>query len=331
MAEFVGVVAGVSGAAYSGLQTCASVSACPVDSAKIRHERALRLSRCVIGWADSGGGLLFPTLTLAHVKRDALVTTLGHVLGAWRAVAKSGTWRRLCKRYGIEHVCRALEVTYGLNGWHPHLHVLLFTRSDLSALQARDVWATLFRIWQTYVERNDLRPIDSRRAVLVKRVNLDSDKGLENLGEYMSKTQDGYGIAAELVRGDVKRGRSKRSRSPFALADAAVAGDRGSLVLWREYEAAMKGRHVLELSARSKGALGWGDDLDDDAVAAAEDGGLIYDLTPHEWTLVVRYRRRGYLLNRADMGGREAVEAAVAALRRRDVYEAAKAARRVTK
>lgn len=40
--------------------------ACPVCSAKVRHERALSLSAAVVRWVDAGGGLLFPTLTLAH-------------------------------------------------------------------------------------------------------------------------------------------------------------------------------------------------------------------------------------------------------------------------
>ncbi len=34
---------------------------------------------------------------------------------------------------------------------------------------------------------------------------------------------------------------------------------------------------------------------------------LLYDLTPYEWSLVLRYRRRGYLLNIADSNGQNGV------------------------
>jgi hypothetical protein len=327
MAEFVGIVAGQQGSAYTGLQTCGSVWACPIDSAKVRHDRALRLSRCVVNWADAGGGLVFPTMTLAHVSGDSLAKTFGHLLAGWRFVVSSRAYKRLKKRLGIEHVCRAVEITHGFNGWHPHLHLLFFTIRPLTRAELLDVWAVLLGVWQTYVELNDLRPIDSRRGVYVKAVNLDSEKGLETLGEYLSKTQDGYGIAAELVRGDLKKGRSKKARSPFALAEAAIAGDARALALWREYEVVTKGRHALELSPASKTALGWGEDLPDDQVAASEDGGLIWDLTPAEWALVVRYRRRGYLLNVADLSGREGVQGAVSALRRRERHDGRKVAR----
>jgi hypothetical protein len=329
--EFVGIVSGDQGAAYTGLQTCTSLWACPVCSAKVRHERALRIARCALNWASDGGGLVFPTLTLAHRKSDSLADTLGHLLGAWKAVSRSGTYRRVCRRLGVRHSIRAVEITYGYNGWHPHLHLLLFTQSDLSPADLRDYWATVLRIWQAYVERHHLRPIDPSRAVYVKAASLTSRKGLEVLGEYLSKAQDGYGIAAEMVRGDLKRGRSKASRSPFALAESAVAGDREALRLWREYEQTTKGRHVLEVSQGAKAALGWGEDLTDEEVTQQEDGGLVFDLTPHEWSLVVRYRRRGYLLNVADLAGRPAVEAAVASLRRRETYEAAKAARKAAR
>ncbi|MGN6600792.1 MAG: protein rep, partial [Actinomycetes bacterium] len=142
--EFVGIVKREGLASYAGLQTCESPWVCPMCSAKIRHRRALALSRAVVDWVGTGGGLLFPTLTLAHLKRDGLDVTLGHLLAAWRSVMKSGTWRRLCKRLGLAHSVRAVEVTYGLNGWHPHLHVLLFTVAALDDDQAEEVRSVLF-------------------------------------------------------------------------------------------------------------------------------------------------------------------------------------------
>ncbi|MGN6600795.1 MAG: hypothetical protein ACTHMW_16130, partial [Actinomycetes bacterium] len=224
------------------------------------------------------------------------------------------------------HSVRAVEVTYGLNGWHPHLHVLLFTVAALDDDQAEEVRSVLFRLWQTYAERHELRTLDERRAVLVRRAGLDDEGRLEALGAYLSKVQDGYGIAAEVVRGDVKRGRRRVSRSAFQIAEHAVTGDRASLALWHEYERVTKGRHVLEWSVGAKVALAY-DESDDDAPDPIDDLDLVADLTPHEWALVCRYRRRGHLLNVADASGTAGVLEALRALHARDRYETAKRAR----
>jgi hypothetical protein len=327
-AEFVGIVTRDGMSSYSGLQTCGSVWACPVDSAKVRHARTLSLAGAVLDHLDQGGGLLFPTLTLAHRRSDPLAVTLGHLLDGWRYVTGHRDYRTLRTQLSIDHVCKAVEITHGLNGWHPHLHGLMFTATNLSESDQARVRSTLWTLWNRYAETHGLRVLNESRAVVCKRVEVTSDKGIAALAEYLFKVQDGYGIAAELVRADLKRGRAKRSRVPFQIAESACAGNSHDRTLWLEYEAATKGRRVLDWTKGSAAALGL--DQADDDLAAADDpsADLLYDLTPHEWSLVVRYRRRGHLLNVADQSGREGVAEAVAALRRRDRYEAAKAARK---
>ncbi len=49
------------------------------------------------------------------------------------------------------------------------------------------------------------------------------DQGVAALAEYLFKVQDGYGIAAELVRADLKRARRKVARVPFQIAEGAAA------------------------------------------------------------------------------------------------------------
>lgn len=329
-AEFVGIVSRDGIASYAGLQTCGSVWACPVDSAKVRHQRTLDLARVVLDWLDAGGGLTFPTMTLAHRRGDALVDTLGRLLDGWRYVTSHRRWKQLRVDVGIQHFCKSVEVTHGYNGWHPHIHALLFTREPLGRKDIERIRVTVWDLWLGYVDRHELRPVVEARAVVVKAVEMHSDKGIAALAEYLFKVQDGYGIAAEIVRADLKKGRGRRSRVPFQIAESAVtpAGRRrGDLTLWLEYEAATKGRRVMDWSKGSAAQLRIDDD--DEATAAADvDEDLVYDLTPYEWSLVCRYRWRGHVLTKADQGGSAAVHTAIAALRRRDTHEAARAARR---
>lgn len=314
--EWVGIIQRDGFAAFSGLQTCRSAWACPLCSATIRHERGLALAAVTVDWAGSGGGLLFPTLTLAHVKSDALAETLRHLIDAWAYVRSHRSYKEMRARLGIAHVVRTVEVTYGYNGWHPHLHALLFTTAPLTVEQVHEVRTCIWRLWNAYAERHRLRALNETRAVFMRVAGLDNERRLEALGKYLSKVQDGYGIASEMVRADLKRGR-RSSRSHFALAEAAVAGSSRDRHLWHEYEAATHRRHVLEWSSGAKQALGYDERPDEDLVEDAADSQLVYDLTPYEWSLVLRYRRRGYLLNQADGGGRDAVIAACEAMRRR--------------
>ncbi len=95
-------------------------------------------------------------------------------------------------------------------------------------------------------------------------------EGLAALAEYLFKVQDGYGLAAEVLRGDRKTGK-RGSRVPFQIAECTVAGDRRDLTLWHEYEAATHGRHVLDWSRGSARVLGM-HGTDDDVARAPVEG-----------------------------------------------------------
>src|SRR4051794_3614642 len=53
---------GGTGAGFSGLATCGSVWACPVDSAKIMARRSLEIGAGLLTWENRGGRLLMGTL-----------------------------------------------------------------------------------------------------------------------------------------------------------------------------------------------------------------------------------------------------------------------------
>jgi hypothetical protein len=319
LAEWVAIVQRDGVSAYSGLQTCGSAWVCPVCSAKVRHERTLQLAHVAMKQLDSGGGLTFPTLTLAHVQRDPLAVTLNHVLEGFRYVTGHRLYRNLRQSLGIEHVCKTVEITHGYNGWHPHIHGLMFSTAPLTLEQTRDVMATLWRLWNTYAEKNRLRVLIPDRAVVVKRVDMQSERGIAALADYLFKVQDGYGIAAELVRADLKAGRSKSSRVPFDIAESAVKGNRRDLALWHEYETATHHRRVMDWTKGSAKALGMGES--DEDLASLEPGQMVYDLTPFEWDLICRYRKRGEVLNVADDSGGEGVARTVERLRLRALLD----------
>lgn len=250
-------------AGYSGVKLCQSVWSCPCCSARIRQDRSRDVETAGVTWLRQGHALYFLTLTMPHDAGDELAELLDCLLRAWEKVRHRKRWVELRELYGLRFI-RAVEVTHtrrqdGGSGWHPHLHVLLFSRDELPDTPRRELLDWLESAWETAV--TSFRRADGSRFRVPRRdgigVNLQDvygkgGNGTTALLRYLSKVQDSYGeswsVGAELVRGDLKTGRRALSRTPFELAELAAAGDPASLVLWHEYETATKGRKALQWS-----------------------------------------------------------------------------------
>lgn len=118
-------------AGIAGLQTCGSTWGCPVCSESINAQRQADVEHAVGEWMTQGGTVLFSTFTLRHKRTDSLEHLWDGIGAAYRKMLQSKKWKTLIKgHHGLEHYIRLVEVTHGdRNGWHPHLHVLLFLRT----------------------------------------------------------------------------------------------------------------------------------------------------------------------------------------------------------
>lgn len=78
----------------------------------------------------NGFGVHFVTLTIPHGIGDDLHDTLARLSAALKRMSSDNTFRRHKAQCEVEIVgyIRAQEVTYGDNGWHPHYHLLVFTK-----------------------------------------------------------------------------------------------------------------------------------------------------------------------------------------------------------
>lgn len=273
-------------ASFGQVVTCKSVWSCPVCSAAIRQRRAELVDSRGHRWHRAGRGLLFVTLTMPHTMADDLGSLLAALSGAWRRVQQNRAWRVTAEQVGIVGAMRATEITHGYNGWHPHSHVLLWTERPLTAVQTAALEVALYGWWADAVEAEGLGRPSSEHGVKALRCVT----GLRALSLYVVKSQDGYdkarkGVGVEMMRGDVKRGRSKHCTA-FEIAEKAVAGDQSARSLWRVYESATKGKRCQE----------WGRKLvvrlEADGMAAPPDeldpGRVVFEMSSHEWN-VLRY------------------------------------------
>lgn len=252
---------------YANVQLCASVHACPVCAAKIRNRRAQEITAaCAAAWA-MGMGIEFVTLTMPHDCGDRLAGLLVAVRDAYNATRSGRAADDERDGLGIVGTIKALETTHGRNGWHPHLHVLVFTRKPLSVRQRRVLRNGWHARWADAIERAGYRrPL--RKLCDVRQV-----WSASGVGRYTAKVDD-VTVGMEIARSDLKQGQLAEHRSPWRiLADLQERGVADDLSLWHEYERAMKGKYALRWSKGLRSLLGVAPAATDESIAAETMGG----------------------------------------------------------
>jgi hypothetical protein len=312
-----------------GLLKCGKLWLCPVCSATIRHGRPQEITRAVVAWIAMGGTAHLVTFTARHAATDKLATLMDAIQGtrkdeakgikrqpgAYQRLITGGTWAGrpergldgIRDRVGYIGMIRATEITVGqINGWHPHIHAIVFLGGELAGTRADKRITGVFSpsasavsefeghfrsVWTSHLAKLDpeFKPSD-RHGVDFKR--LETVQDAQDLGQYIAKIQDGdkaVSPANELARGDLKSGRNG-NMAPFQLLgrlgdlmggvpddEADGHGDQQWChAKWAEYETATKGRRAIEWTRYLRPLLGieGGDTAEDDMDVLAGMEGL---------------------------------------------------------
>ena len=264
------------GAGLAGLTTCGSVWACPVDSAKILAHRQDEVRAAVARHLEDGKPgrqIAMLTLTMRHRAGQPLATLWGALSTAWASVTSGRLWQVEKAAHGVVGWLRVVELTHGRNGWHVHVHALLFLDSETPATRATlTTWRkSIVGRWSRALERKDLSPALDR-AQDFHLVEGD----VEPLAGYFTKQTDdtvAESIALEFTHTASKTARAASGgRSPWSILDGGLAGDVDELRLWHEFEKASRGRRQLTWSRGLRDLLGLDDEQSDEEVAEAEAG-----------------------------------------------------------
>lgn len=257
----------------AGVASCGMVHVCPYCAARVAAHRAEELRRGIQSWIDDGGVVTMLTFTLRHSVADTLSGVLGVLRDAHRFLVKSRSYRSLVSGVGAAGTVRALEVTLGCNGWHPHFHVLLFHRSR------RFRFGALAEHWLDALERF-------------------GGSGASGIA-FHARTVDAASAASWYVN-------VAGCAREVALGPAIKKGRHGSLTFWQlalqsvsesalrlkvyEYFLTMRGYHVLQWSRGLRDRLGLGDEQGDQEVldSRRREGGVRLAVIPaSEWLRVV--------------------------------------------
>jgi hypothetical protein len=302
------------------------VWACPVCAAKVTERRRVELEKAIGGWESDGGKVMLVTLTFPHRRSDELSDLFAKLRKALQRLWKGKLAARDAESWGYVGQVRALEVTHGQNGWHPHVHVLMFFEPG-SDVYLPDVSVRLRSRWLTAAAAAGLIDLgDEKQLADFGTRGLDVRDGMKAAG-YVTKMGleeiRRHGLACEVTKAPSKRGRTKTSRTPFSMLWDFLEGDTESARLFAEYAAASKGQRQLVWSRGLRAQLDLGEDKTDEEVAA--EVGEVDDpdwmkVEARAWWYVDKRNVRAQLLNVADKGDRELVWSFIASLgwRRRD-------------
>ncbi len=266
----------------SGVKRCSSVHACPVCAPTIRGRRAVEIDQGVSKWIADGGTVWFVTATLPHDRGERLEKVLDELLSAWRRTWGGRPAQRQKELLEFAGSIKALEITHGANGWHPHLHSLLLCKGE------QDPREWLSERWSYQVTKTGRRAPHQVYGLDVQRV-----EGAGALAKYLTKVEGGWGVGLELARADAKKAKNGGSNPWQLLFEASEQGDVDSLTLFLEYEAATKGRNALTWSPGLKGLLEVEEVTDEEAaIAEAETEKLVERVIPAEdWNRMVLTQR----------------------------------------
>jgi hypothetical protein len=277
---------------------------CPVCAAKVSERRRVELAAALASWSlvDVAGGdrrLLLVTFTLQHKLSDSLGSVLKALKRARKLslVGRSGTDFR--DKYAIIGMVRTLELTYGENGWHPHLHVLMFFDREVPIIPFTD---EIKMRWSAAVK--------SAGGFASYQYGCDVRFSDADIAEYIAKwgKEPKWSVSHEMTK-SVSKYASRDGKTPVQLFSDSLEGDDASGRLWLQYAVNLKGERQLFWSHGLRERLGLTPEKTDQELATEQEeiAIILASLSVGAWRVVVANDARAELLEVAASGDKDKV------------------------
>lgn len=291
---------------YAGLQTCGSVWACPVCSAKIAERRRAEIISAMAAHKAVGGCMNLLTLTAPHQRTDKLVDLLAMQALARKKMFSDFTVRKIFKEMGVVGQITATEVTHGRrsefnNGWHPHYHLLLFCGSgvDLTRFdvpQMKDWAVRLYMRWAACCVGAGLGTPSFAHGLKL-------DDG-SKAAKYVAK----WGLEDEMTKGHTKKAINGETPFDFLRAYLVDRSDKQAGALFKEFAETFKGKRQLHWSPGLKKRFAIGEATDEELAVQMDDyAAMLGTITLEQWFDVLAVEGNGTVLMLAANGGWDAV------------------------
>jgi len=232
---------------------------CPLCSSYIAERRREELGRALLNARDAYAAVMI-TYTAAHNRQQSLRTLLSGIQSAYGKMRKGRAWMEIREEFAMVGSVRAVEITWGESGWHPHYHELLlvdihhladFYEGNI-AEYADGLEAVLSKRWRDYLDREGLSA-SVEHGLRITTTNKDVAEYISKYGKMPLET-DFRGQTDEMTRSYAKTPRGGNLSVWELLYQSAT--DKQCAVLFREFVAATRGRSQLQWSPGLKALLG---------------------------------------------------------------------------
>lgn len=328
-------------ARYGNLMSCGSVWSCPVCAAKITESRREDLQKAQSAWIQQSGSCLLNTLTYPHEIDLPLEESLYKFSAALDHYKNSKTYKRIFGTSVASVVqrdklgkplknikegefprlgtVRSLEVTHGVNGWHPHVHEVLFM-SDEKLLEATRTKDELTHAWVIALLKAGL---GSREKMADMYQYAWDVRGGDYVSDYINKFGRepieirGWTIAHEATKANSKLGKQGRKigddwhYTPFQLLGFATDGDEQAAALFKEFSKCFEGKRMNYWTNGLKDWFNINEKDDEELVtdqASEPEEELVIRLNGDQWRDILATNTRAEVLHIAANDGRKGIE-----------------------
>jgi len=204
-------VAGKPGQAprYRGVAVCGDAWVCPACAPRITERRRDELRRGVKVHRQQNGQVVLITGTFSHGPMDDLPRAWSGLSDAMRRFNASRAVKAIRAEMGFDGQIRSREITYGVNGWHPHMHALWLVGAHVDDGLLQELERRLSMEWRKFCVRAGLGEPTLKHGFRASLTDVD---------DYTAK----WGLDAELSKWHVKT--NAREIDPDAPAEAGLTG-----------------------------------------------------------------------------------------------------------
>ena len=272
---------------YTNVMRCANAWGCPVCAAIISEHRKCEVKEAMDWWKKQGGSVLLLTLTVPHYSDTDIKQLKKDLKKAYSKFFKGvRASKDMFERWQIKHYISCFEITHGINGFHPHYHVLLFVPYSLGKQSLFGIKQDMYKVWKDCCLKAGLDEPSEKHG-------LDLQAGNE-AGAYVAK----WGLEHEMTKGHIKKGK-ENNRTPFdILRSYTDSENQADANLFKLYYFAFKGTRQLNWSKGLKRLVSKAEEKTDQEIVDDTDNvaEMLFKLDIEMWHAVRKQKKQGELL-----------------------------------
>lgn len=269
---------------FGGLQACGSIWHCPVCAAKISERRSEEVKQAFDYCLNLGGCVSFITRTIPHKFSDNLKDILYQFRDAETKLKQQRHYKATLKRFGVFGSIKVFEITVGKNGWHLHVHEVMFHQPINIKNLYQCLEANFYSLWADAAVKAGFDCPSREHGLQVQN----GDYAAAYFAKWGKEMKSSWRVNQELTKQHIKK--SKGGFSPFDLFRAfRDFPSLEVLELIQEYGDAMHGARQLIWSRGLKKLVDVVEFTDEEIAAQIEEEAQLMGLISLEqWRFIVK-------------------------------------------